>query len=118
MAPIFLCACLRIMRERGAHKLRRREKLEKKATAAVAEGEALPQTPQSRQVTASQRTKVRALGLSLLLLLTIGLQALKYHKCPGFGINHTGKAIGIHLHQVALGGDTDERTDTQKKHAY
>ena len=89
------------------------------AVAETTRREALPQTPQSRKVTASQRGKVRALGLTLLLLLlAIGPQARKVHKSPGagkdhpgLGMNHTG-AFGIHIHQVGIGVDTDERNVT------
>ena len=100
MAPTFLCACLRIMRERGA---RQRQRLDGRnpnsAGPAVAEtnsigdtnsaGATNPQSPQSRK-------------LLLLLLLALGHSVGESKDQTGVGMNQTGvggenTGIGVHI---------------------
>ena len=80
MAPIFLCACLRIMRERGANRKKRSD----------------GRNPNRARPAVAERAKVRALGLSLLLvLLALDPQSRKVHNQTGVGGEKTG--IGVHI---------------------
>ena len=134
MGLIFLCACLRIMRERGAKRecdidgrnkwpkansgqaearaqapqSRRCDAKDGQTIARMMDGKPTAQAPQSRKLrlTASQRTKVRALGLGiLLLLLARGPQARQVHKSAGESKDQNG--VRMNKNGVGVENDID-----------